>query len=78
MYADRVLSPDFSAAMDELNKAIWTVSDMIVPRNPKTGFADAGKLIQAVVAHAFRPQEAATKKGSTSRKSATGQKNASS
>ena len=75
MYADRALSSDFNAAMAELNKAVWKVADVVVPRNPKTGYADARQLIHAVIAHAVRPQETATIRGGTiSGKSASGRR----
>jgi hypothetical protein len=70
MYAPRVLGQDFSEAVGQLEKAVWKVSDIVSPRDPKTGFADARKLLRAVVAHAFRPRAEELKKGSTSSKNA--------
>ena len=55
IYMDRVMGLDFRDAVNEAYKAAWKVSDIVVPRDPKTGYADARKLMQAVLAHAFRP-----------------------
>ena len=55
IYTNRVLTPEFGKAVDDAYKAAWKVSDIVVPRDPKTGHADVRKLLQAVMAHAFRP-----------------------
>lgn len=76
MYAPRVLGQDFDEAVDELRKAAWKVSDIVSPRDPKTGFADARKLIQAVIAHAFRPlpEDEERRKDSSGKKKRNSQK----
>jgi len=62
MYADRVIGTDFDHALEVISKAAWELSDIVVPRDLKTGYADARKLMQAVFSHAFRPGAPANEK----------------
>jgi len=71
MYAERVLGTDFDDALDVISRAAWELSDIVAPRDPKTGYADARKLIQAVIAHAFRPGALANEKDRRTGKAST-------
>lgn len=51
--------------MEETFKLAQKLSDIVVPKDPKTGYADAKKLVQAVVSHAFRSEVPSKEKKSS-------------
>ena len=73
IYTDRVIGEEFQGTLEQAFKLAKKLSDIVVPKDSETGYADAKKLVQAVVSHAFR-SEAPPKKAKSSEKTATAAK----
>ena len=56
IYTDRIIGEEFQETLEQMFKLAQKLSDVVVPKDPKTSYAYAKKLIQAVVSHAFRPE----------------------